>query len=99
MQLLKVFHTIKRITSNLEKTTASRFYDNFESSVDTGLEDFQQGRKKTTSFDNKKIFSDAKFRFAYELHNAGIQRTAYAFAAVKELITRQTERTTGIEPA
>lgn len=90
---------IKHKTSNLQKTTAARFNDTFEPSADCDLEDFQQGARKLHSFSNAKVFSDTKFRLAHELHESGMAHTAYACAVVKQLIPRQIERTTGIEPA
>lgn len=57
---------------------------------------FQHG--VPASFSEHRCFSDFKFKLTHALHEAGIARSSYSRAIVKQLIPREKERTTGIEP-
>mmetsp|Transcript_22481 Transcript_22481/g.33705 ORF Transcript_22481/g.33705 Transcript_22481/m.33705 type:complete len:673 (-) Transcript_22481:180-2198(-) len=79
------------------KSTAARQNDVYVEDT-TGRASFQHGMSKFTSFTNEKVFSNALFRLGNALHDAGIAQSDYARAAVKRLVPREPERTTGIMP-
>jgi hypothetical protein len=90
------YSSLKEITSNLEKPTASCLNAIYEPSDSCYRGDFQRG--VMTGFTNEKLFSDPKFRLAYALHESKVASSAYSCAVVKHLIPREPERTTGIQP-
>jgi len=83
------------------KTTNARVHGIYQSSGDDENNRsrfcFQQGI--AVSFSEKRCFSDYKFKLSHALHEAGIARSHYSRSIVKQLIPREKERTTGIEPS
>ncbi len=84
--------------ADLTKSTAARSNDIFEPSCSDDLKDFQLGLQRLKCFTDERIFSDPKFRLAHALHESGKANTAYSLAVVKQIIPRNQERTTGIDP-
>eukprot|EP00986_Skeletonema_menzelii_P018796 scaffold26715_cov146-Skeletonema_menzelii.AAC.4 len=85
--------TITALRPDIHKSTNARHHDLFRENM---MADFQSGRH--TSFSEKKVFSDPKFRLAHSLHEAGINKTIAARDVVRNLIPIKEERTTGIKP-
>lgn len=99
-QNVPYYNSIQNITSNVrDASTEARRSDIFQPFSIGGLKEFQAvGNAKLHSFSENKIFSDQKFRLADALHQAGVARSKYAGEIVKQIIPRQVERTTGIQP-
>ena len=82
------------LESDVLKTTKARQNDFYRRQND--LADFQRGTLR--SFSDERCFSDNKYRLAHALHEAGINNTVAARDAVRNVIPRKEERTTGIRP-
>ena len=91
------YSSIMNLSADIFRTTVARSHDVYEG-TDPNLADFQCGLGKLRSFTNEKVFSDRRFRLGHALHEAGVAQSSYARTAVKSLVPRQVERTTGIEP-
>ena len=87
------YKSIMDKSSDIHKSTEARKNDVYFRS---NLADFQSGKLK--SFTNDKIFSDANFRLAHDLHEAGLARSTYARDVIRNAIPRVEARTTGIKP-
>jgi hypothetical protein len=91
------YKNIMNAVPDIYKTTEARKNDVYRGR-DASLADFQCGLAQLKSFTNDKLFSDAKFRLANALHEAGVAQSIYARNVVREAIPRVEERTTGIKP-
>ena len=94
------YHTnIINIKADVNKTTQARINGLYQPTADNQSRDrcsFQLGAQ--VSFAEERFFSDFKFKLSHALHEAGFAHTAYSREIVKQLIPREAERTTFIEP-
>jgi len=91
------YDTLKTVQANIHKTTSCREHNLHDPISEHQLMKFQRSDGMVT-FSQERIFSDKGFRLGYALHEAGVSRSQYAREAVRQLIPREKERTTGIVP-
>jgi hypothetical protein len=94
------YESISRLKADIFKTTNAarmQMYQGENMATSDPRFSFQHGA--TISFSDERCFSDFKFKLSHALHEAGLAQSSYSRDMVKQLIPRNPERTTGIEPS
>jgi hypothetical protein len=91
------YDKIVSCSSDIHKLTKTREADMFQKD-ESGLLPFQHGEQRRNFFSDERLFSNARFRLVDALSRAGVLQTPYAHSIIQQMVPRQTERTTGIQP-
>jgi len=89
------YDRIKECKADIFKTTCSRKHDVYLQNT-SELADFQMNKMR--NFSNERLFSNIRFKLADAFFAGGVSNTSYARSVIKQLVPREPERTTGIEP-